>query len=224
MTMRSAEIDRAFASPEPQVRPASVNRVARAQILLAALLGPLVALLVLGDGLFQPFRYERDSVLAGEWWRLITGPMLHFDTPHLAVNAAVILAWLYLFDEQEGVGAVLFRVLACTILSSLGMLLFSPGLHWMIGASAVTYALVGGSAFRAALEGPRPLGLILLAGLTVKLLAEQVWDLESWFAHFVDYAIVSEAHVYGVAAGLVFEAARILVRTLGAAQNGGRLT
>ena len=174
----------------------------RASLVAAALIGPLCVLLWFGGELNPLLQYERDRVLAGEWWRLITGHLVHLDAAHLAVNAVVILAWLSLFDERS-LGWILSASCCYALLAGLGLLIFSAELTWMLGASAITYALVGGSAFRALLRGPRLLGAAVLGALGLKALAEQAWGLESWLSHFVDYPIASEAHVYGIAAGIV---------------------
>jgi rhomboid family GlyGly-CTERM serine protease len=174
----------------------------------AVLIGPLVVLLLLGDKLNPLLQYERGSILAGEWWRLITGHFVHLDTAHLAINVFVILAWLYLFDQRERLGTVVWTFLGYALWTSLGMLLLSPGLEWMLGASAITYALISGGAFRAALDGPRPLGLMILGVLAIKLLAEQYWGLGSFFSHFVDYPIAYDTHVYGILVGILVEAWR----------------
>ena len=206
---------------QAQARPAVSPRQGRALIVAAALIGPLVTLLWLGDELNPLLQYEREGILAGEWWRLITGHMVHLDAPHFAVNAIVILAWLYLFDQRDSLGTIIGTIFAYALLSSLGMLLLSTELEWMLGASAITYALIGGSAFRAALDGPRPLGIVLLAALTVKMLAEQYLGLESWFSHLVDYPIASESHAHGIAAGLLVEACRRIAGALHARPRKG---
>ena len=197
-------------------------RLNRAIVVAAILLGPLGLLLLLGGEVNPLLQYDRESILAGEWWRLITGHLVHLDTPHFMVNAFVIIAWLYLFDEGEGLGTILVRMLVYSLVIGLGMLLFSPGLHWMLGASALTYALIAGSALRAAIAGPRLLGSVLFVGVTAKIFAEQFWGLESWFSHLVDYPIASEAHGYGIAAGLLFEAGRFLALGLRVPQEGGQ--
>lgn len=184
-------------------------------------LGPLVLLSLFGNIVNPLLQYARAPILAGEWWRLVTGHFVHIDAAHLALNCAVILAWLYLFKEREPPLVVATRLFAYATVSGLGILAFSPELTWMLGASALTYGLIAGSALRAAIAGPRILGLIVLAGLAARIGAEQIWGLESWFGHFVDYPIASAAHGHGVAAGLVFELCRFTWQGLHAPMNKG---
>jgi hypothetical protein len=91
----------------------------------------------------------------------------------------------------------------------------------MLGASAITYALISGSAFRAALDGPRPLGLMLLAALGLKLIAEQYWGFGSLFSYYADYPIASVTHVYGIAVGILVEAWRRIAYALHAHPEKG---
>ncbi len=196
-------------------RPAAPQRPLRAAIIAAVLIGPLLVLAPLGDHLNPLLQYERERILAGEWWRLITGHLVHLDAAHLAANAAVILAWLYLFNPQESLSAIICRFFGYALLIGLGMLLLSPSTTWMLGVSAISYALIGGSAFRAVLDGPRQLGVLLLAVLSLKTLAEQVWGVESLLGHFVTYPIASEAHMHGIAAGILVEVWRRAAHTSG---------
>ena len=193
-------------------RSAALQRPLRGPIIAAVLIGPLLTLLLLGDRLNPLLQYEREAILAGEWWRLITGHLVHLDAAHLAVNAAVILTWLYLFDPRETLSTLTCRLLGYALLIGLGLLLLSPDLTWMLGFSAINYALIGASAFRALLDGPRHLGVLLLAVLSLKTLAEQVWGVESLFGHFVNYPIASEAHMHGIAVGILVEVWRRTAR------------
>jgi rhomboid family GlyGly-CTERM serine protease len=73
--------------------PASVPASARAPGVPWATLA--VALLALGVWLWPGAQtllaYERDRVLAGEWWRLITAHVVHWSGSHLGWNLVVFL-------------------------------------------------------------------------------------------------------------------------------------
>ena len=207
-------------APAP-TRSADSSRLSRALIVAAVLIGPLVVVLLLGDDMIPLLQYERGPILAGEWWRLITGHFVHIDAPHLAINASVVVAWLYLFDQRDSLGMVVWTFLGYALWTSLGMLLLSPDLEWMLGASAITYALISGSAFRVALDGPRPLGLMLLAALGLKLIAEQYWGFGSLFSYYAEYPIASVTHVYGIAVGILVEAWRRIAYALHAHPEKG---
>jgi len=170
-----------------------------------------VLILFIGLGMedpLSPLQFQRDRILDQEWWRLLSAHLVHIDTLHMAGNAAALLAWGYFFNERESLASLGLRILACALIISLSLLFFSEQVAWMAGASGLIHALAAGSALRLVLERRWVLGGAILAALTLKILAEQYLGLVSWMEAFADYSIVSVAHGYGVAAGVIVELLR----------------
>src|SRR5690348_16523483 len=55
---------------------------------LLSVLLPCLLLAVGGDALRLPLRYDRDAVLHGEVWRLLTGNFVHLGAGHLLEDMA----------------------------------------------------------------------------------------------------------------------------------------
>lgn len=85
--------------------------------------------------------YEREQILAGEWWRLVTGVVVHFSWSHLIYNSTILLivGWLL---ERENRTAFIGLVLATTLLSGLYFLFFLPEMKSFAGLSAIVSAVV----------------------------------------------------------------------------------
>src|SRR5262245_40071200 len=67
-------------------------------------------------------RYERSAVLAHQWWRLLTGHLVHADARHLGWNLlGLALVW-WLFANQYTVRAWIAILLASTIAIDAGFL------------------------------------------------------------------------------------------------------
>src|ERR1700757_4831023 len=82
---------------------------------LALTLVALAALEAAGLPLVRWLRYERASLAAGDWWRLVTAHLVHYDARHLALNlAGLALLWALSRREasrQEWVTVVLIAML-----------------------------------------------------------------------------------------------------------------
>jgi rhomboid family GlyGly-CTERM serine protease len=145
-------------------------------------------------------RYERDAVAAGQWWRLLSCHLVHFDFRHLALNVAgLVLLWaLYVSDARLRDWLVVALVAACAI--GLGLFYFDPAVVWYLGLSGVLHGLwaAGGVACwkRWRLES-----VVTLALLAAKLVFEQV---HGALSHELGATlpVITAAHVYGAIGGL----------------------
>jgi rhomboid family GlyGly-CTERM serine protease len=104
-----------------------------------------LALMVFPDAL-AGLRYDRTALLAGQWWRLISGHMVHLNAAHLAFN----LFGLFLICEllwrdllwMHGCGLLFF---SATGISALFWWLH-PELAWYAGLSGALHGLWAGCA------------------------------------------------------------------------------
>ena len=84
---------------------------------VAVVVALLTGLWLAGPEVTAALRYERGAVLDGEWWRLLTGHLVHADAAHLAWNlAGAALVW-WLFGAEYGRAewaAILFASAAAT--------------------------------------------------------------------------------------------------------------
>ncbi|HEX7239325.1 MAG TPA: rhomboid family intramembrane serine protease [Longimicrobiaceae bacterium] len=126
-------------------RPAPFTRV-----LAGALAGVFVTQVLVQDRSIAAAGLVKEAARAGEWWRLLTGPMLHGDILHLGMNLAA-LGGLGRFVE---VHASRFRMaqvfLAAVLAGSAFSLLITP--HASVGASGGIMGLVGYLGVRARLR------------------------------------------------------------------------
>ncbi len=161
-------------------------------ILLPALLG--------GHSLTHALRYDRASIAAGEWWRLLSGQFVHLDPGHALANAAgLLLVWAL-------VGAVyrasVWVAVACAVLlgTSAGLWWGSPEVHWYVGASGWLHGLLAAGAWSmAAVRGDR-LGRLVVLALAVKLSWEQTIGPIGGHG---SVAVIVDAHLYGAVAGVL---------------------
>ena len=66
-------------------------------------------------GSAQWLQYDRQAVLAGAWWRCLTGHLVHWNTEHLVWDLLMFVVLGYLIERQSRWPAVvaLARVGGC---------------------------------------------------------------------------------------------------------------
>jgi membrane associated rhomboid family serine protease len=86
-------------------------------------LGLLVLLWALGDGTKMLLRYERAAVFDGDWWRLVTGHLVHVDLRHTLLNVAGGIAMTALFFDTFSIKNWIVILVASLIACDVGFLL-----------------------------------------------------------------------------------------------------
>jgi rhomboid family GlyGly-CTERM serine protease len=152
-----------------------------------------------GDGMRNALRYERSSIAAGELWRLATAHIVHLDLAHAALNSAGLVLVAALFGRVFGALQWAFVLLLSVLAIDAGLWFLHPGLTWYVGASGLLHgAMAAGILERMFARDWTAWALGLLG--SAKLLYE----------HFsgalplttAGFAVVTDAHLYGAAAGV----------------------
>ena len=175
---------------------------------LAGLTVPLMvvtAMLIIaigGTSVEEALRYERDAVLGGEFWRLLTGHLVHPGRAHLLVNiAGLALVWVFFgtaFSPGRWVAALVVSALGV----SLGLLVLNHSVAWYVGLSGVLHGLFA-AGLVAQKEMPVEIRLLLTALLVGKLAWEQGLGPLPGTASAVGGNVIVDAHLYGTVAGFM---------------------
>ena len=156
-------------------------------------------------------RYQRDAIENGEYWRLVSGHLVHLGLGHLWPNlvALVIIGALFedVFDNADWWRASLASAAAI----DLGLYRFDPNVLWYVGLSGVLHGFVAAGAL-ALLLRRQTLGAVLAIGLGAKLAFEQIVGPVPFTAASVGGPVVVAAHLYGAVGGALAEAAARVVR------------
>jgi rhomboid family GlyGly-CTERM serine protease len=167
-------------------------------------LGLLIACAVLllpelgGDVGRALLRYDRAGLAAGQWWRLLTGHLVHLDLEHAALNSlGLILMWA-LFARDYKPGQWLLIALATLAAIDAGLWLRDSTIAWYVGSSGALHGVMAAGTL-AHLRRRDMDGWILAAFIVVKLSFEQ----SSGALPFADSgaSVVVDAHLYGALGG-----------------------
>jgi rhomboid family GlyGly-CTERM serine protease len=177
----------------------------------------LVALQALPEAGRAALWYTRDGVAAGEYWRLVTGNLIHVNWSHLALNVGALLIGIWIFyGARTPIGWIVAQ-LTCSLATGLGLWWFSPDVPWCIGMSAALHGLLIIGAVDWIRAGDR-LGWLLLAIWVGKLVFEQTSGALPLSTETVGTPVIVDAHLWGAIGGAVY-----LVLESGLARAGWRL-
>jgi rhomboid family GlyGly-CTERM serine protease len=177
-----------------------IESISRRQALwmLGLLALALVLLSLLGESGRLALRYERDAVLQGEYWRLLSGHLVHGTWLHLLLNGAGLGLVAALFPRGYSLGAWLL-IAACSVVAiDVGFVLYEPQLYWYVGFSGVLHGALAAGAIAWWRYESRLLALVLSVIFVAKLTWEQ---LHGALPLAGDLPVVVDAHLYGAVGG-----------------------
>jgi rhomboid family GlyGly-CTERM serine protease len=167
-----------------------------AGLALAAL---LVLLPVLGaESLKLAWRYEREAIAAGQWWRFVTCHLVHLDATHALLNAVGLALLWSLFARAYSWWQWGLALGASMSAIGIGFWYFSTQLQWYVGASGVLHGVFACGCI-ALLRQRDPIGFIAAIIFAGKLLYEQ-W--QGPLPYESADLVVTVAHLYGAIGGV----------------------
>jgi rhomboid family GlyGly-CTERM serine protease len=162
---------------------------------VAVLLLPLLG----GEPLREAWRYQRDAVAAGQWWRLVTCHLVHLDAVHALLNALGLALLWSLFARSYRLGSWFVAMAICVLAIGCGFWFLSTQLRWYVGASGLLHGVFACGCV-AMIRARDRIGFIAGAIFAAKLGWEQ-WHGPLPFER-ADL-VVTVAHLYGAIGGAV---------------------
>lgn len=179
------------------------------------LLGSSLSIALLGEEAGQLLRYQRVEIIAGQWWRLATGHLVHLGWAHLWMNiGGLLLVWLLVGRALSLVqwgGLLAF----CMLGISLGLLWWLPQLDWYVGLSGVLHGMLLAAALQLALGGDREALLISII-VTLKVAYEMGHGPLPGSREAAGGEVVYQAHALGCLCAALFVAVQRLARRFSA--------
>jgi len=146
--------------------------------------------------------FKREMISQGEFWRLFTGHFFHTNLNHLLLNlAAVVLLWFLHGEFYQKLTSILFLISIC-LLTALGIYFFALDIHWYVGLSGILHGLFIWGAIKD-IESKRITGYLLLIGVVMKLIYEQLYGADPSVSSLIDANVAIDAHLWGAISGAV---------------------
>src|SRR5690606_28418966 len=156
----------------------------------------------LGEPAQAWLRYDREAVMAGQFWRLLTAHIVHMSGAHLMLNCVALALIASLLGKQQRAPDWRLTTLGAAVAVSVGLLWRNPYVHWYVGLSGVVHGLFAAGCFALLRRCPSA-ALLTLATLACKLVWEQSHPGPASRDALLGGAVIVEAHLYGVIGGLV---------------------
>lgn len=157
-------------------------------------------IMAFGSPLSDWLRFDRNAILNGEIWRIVTGHLAHLGWSHWLMNVSGLwLIWL-IVGRLLGTRAWLAIILISATGISSGLLLFHPELFWYVGLSGVLHTLII-SGCLADLRNKRTDTKLLLVIIIAKLIWEQVAGPLPGSEESAGGNVIVDAHLYGAILG-----------------------
>jgi rhomboid family GlyGly-CTERM serine protease len=177
----------------------SANCDARYGATLLACVALILALNGLGQWGRDTLQYERVALADGQWWRLLSGHLVHLGWRHALLNCAgLALLWM-LFAREFPPRRWLWIALLAAASIDAGLWWLQSTVDWYLGASGVLHGAWAAGACAMYRRGDGT-GAALLLLLIVKLVYEQQAGASLFDG---ELPLVSAAHLYGTLGGLI---------------------
>lgn len=150
--------------------------------------------LAIAQNYAEQLEYQRDSILQGQLWRIISAHFVHSNWQHSGLNVAGAILLAMIFKDSYPARIWLAFVFALNLLLSLGFLLFCPELLAYRGLSGTLHGILTLGLLAELAKGQKFYLLPLLA-LGIKMIHEAEG------LHYNDMIgdlVITEAHFFGV--------------------------
>lgn len=147
-------------------------------------------------------RFDRVAILDGQWWRLISGNLVHLGWSHLLLNVAGLAIICYLVGHALSIWQWLFIFVLCLLGVGVGLLAFNPELSWYVGLSGVLYGLLIAGAI-ADFPANRWISALLVVYTVGKIGHEQFYGAATASELLAGGKVIVNAHLYGMISGFV---------------------
>lgn len=157
-------------------------------------------------------RWDREGIANGEWWRFVTGHLVHLDVSHAALNivAAVLIVAIAQREWSLRQGCVLV-IVAMGVIDA-GLWWFTD-LAWYVGLSGVVHAMAAAVLVQPLIAREPIAWIVGVLGL-----GKLLYEIRFGALPFVDWAgataavpVVTEVHALGAVAGLAVGLGRRLL-------------
>ena len=148
------------------------------------------------------FAYDRAQLNDFQWWRLITGHLLHTNTPHLLLNAVgLVLLWA-LHGHYYKMHHYLLQFLMLCLGTSVGLYFFAEQMQWYVGLSGVLHGLFVTGAYYD-IQNKFKTGWLMFIGVWLKIIHEQIYGASEDVAELIAANVAVDAHLFGTITGSI---------------------
>ncbi|WP_198436725.1 rhombosortase [Moritella sp. F3] len=146
--------------------------------------------------------YNRELIIEGEYWRIISGNFNHTNIYHLLLNLSALTVIAGLHYRYYSSIAYASLILCLSIGVGIGILWLSPSTHLYVGLSGILHGII---IVGAIIDVSKKYysGYVLIIGTIIKVLHEQLFDSSAEMSQLIAAKVLTEAHLYGLVTGFI---------------------
>lgn len=142
------------------------------------------------------------ATLEGQWWRIITGHLAHFDWPHYAMNMMGLSLCVAVFYKDILWHHWLLSFISLSFFSSIGLIIISPINYSYVGFSDVLHGWIMMGCI-AMYQKEKKLALTVFILFWLKIIEENL-NLPFFTSFGVSGNVAKESHILGSVAGILY--------------------
>jgi len=146
--------------------------------------------------------YNRELIINGEYWRLLSGNFNHTNIYHLLLNVTALAVIGGLHYRYYSSGTFILLILLLSLGVGVGILLLSPGTQLYVGLSGILHGIIIVGAIIDVSKRYYS-GYVLIIGTVIKVINEQLFNSPVEISQLIEAKVLTEAHLYGLVTGLI---------------------
>ena len=140
--------------------------------------------------------FNRTTITHGEYWRLLTGNLMHTNHWHLLFNLAGLIMLTHLFHRLiSNVHFISFSVINAIGVSVL-IYYFSTTIEYYVGLSGYLHGLFVYGCLIEIYKG-RKGSWLLLIGVSIKIGYETIFGASNEMSELINASVATDAHFFG---------------------------
>ncbi|QSX35140.1 rhombosortase [Shewanella avicenniae] len=153
-------------------------------------------------GLTDLLAYQRSEIGNGEYWRLLTGNLLHTNLWHLLMNLSGMWVVVFIHRMHYSASGFIGLMLSLLVVEGIGLYFAVPSLWGYVGLSGVLHGLFSFGSLCDIKCGLQS-GYLLLLGVSVKVGWEQYAGANSEVTNLINAPVAIDAHLIGLLSGVI---------------------
>ena len=146
--------------------------------------------------------YNRELIINGEYWRLLSGNFNHTNIYHLLLNVTALAVIGGLHYRYYSSGTFIILILLLSLGVGAGILWLSPDTQLYVGLSGILHGVIIVGAIIDVSKRYYS-GYVLIIGTLIKVLNEQLFNSPVEISQLIEAKVLTEAHLYGLVSGFV---------------------
>ncbi len=143
--------------------------------------------------------YQREEIIQGEVWRVLTGQLLHLSIEHYIYNIVAFLLLYIIAFQLHSKRIFWLSVIWCNITTGIAIFFLLPNIIWYAGASGFLHGVALVMIIQL-IKQHRFFGLLFLLLLIIKLVYEQVFGTIGQFG----FNVIVDVHLIGFIFGALY--------------------